>query len=311
PPPPPPKSPDPIDIKPVLQSAKPDARVHFGQAYAPTDESLAKAIIALADTLAKGDAAKLGGMLTSDAKADLDALTSSGGWEAGTSKIEAVRVVGFNDLTAGGPGGGPGGSGASTGATIQLAVQDPSGAYLLGWEAVKDADHWKFKGVEAPAGEKRRASEFDREAGGETATAGTAAPAAAPAAAAKASDPIVQGKIALYVYTECGRRIADAGGKAPDTAAIAAMTAQFAQGATGNLADEGKTALKGGTALADEFYAPLFVALQALKGSSVTDDQVLQFMSNVTGVAERTVRQKATGKVPGTAPPVTPKSRGG
>jgi hypothetical protein len=156
PPPPPPKSPEPIDIKLVLQSAKPDARVNFGQAYAPTDESLARAVIAFADALAKGDAAKFGAMLAPEAKSDLDSLTGTGGWEEGTTKIEAVRVVRLDDITSGGPGGGPGGSGASTGAMIQFAVQDPTGAYLLGWEAIKVGDKWAFKGADAPTNEQAR-----------------------------------------------------------------------------------------------------------------------------------------------------------
>jgi hypothetical protein len=306
PPPPPPRSPDPIDIKVVLQSAKPDARVNFGQSYAPTDETLARAVIAFADALARGDSAKFGSMLAPEAKSDLDTLSGSGGWEEGTAKIEAVRVVRLDDMTAGGPGGGPGGSGASTGAMVQFAVQDPTGAYLLGWEAIKVGDKWAFKGADAPNNERRLAAELD---GNSAPASSGAAPAASSApAAAAASDPVTQGAIAAYILVECNRRIATAAGIAVDTAGISKAAAGFGLNAAQleGLADTGKASLKSGTQLKDEFFTPIFTALKAqaeATGGKVTEDQVIQFISAVSGNGERTVRIKlGLVKAPGGAP---------
>jgi hypothetical protein len=267
-------------------------------------------VIGLADAIAKGDSSKLGGMLTPEAKADLDVLTSGEEWDLGTAKIEAVRVVSLNDLTPGGPGGGPGGSGASTGATIQLAIQDPDGAYLLGWEAVKVDDRWAFKGVEAPADEKRRAVDFDAAAGGDTpAAASGSSPAAAPSAAAALGK---DGEIAFFVFWESQRRMVEAGGTAVNDAVVTAMVSQFgaSAGNPGDIAAAGKNALRSGGTLQDPFIPMIFMALKTNAGS-VTDDQVLQFISNVSGMPLKIIREKALGGLPGGIPAGVPGSGGG
>jgi len=167
-PPPPPPPPEPVQISPIMQSAKPDARVHFPQAHAPTDESLARAVISLADAVAKGDASKLGSMVDADTRTTLDYLTGSGEWDEATAKIEGVRVVHIEDLSDGGQ--------QSTLANVNIAVQEPGSAYLMGWTALKAGDKWTFRQAPSDNGTRGRASEFD---GGEpdAAPSETAAPA--------------------------------------------------------------------------------------------------------------------------------------
>ena len=188
PPPPAPVVPDPVQVDALMQAAKPDARVQFPQAKAPIDESLAKAVIALADTLAKGDADKLKGMLddSKEGKPTLEALVTSGEWDDSYKTIEAVRVV-FLDPS-------PNDQTQATSASLALAVQEPGGAYIMGWSASRSGDGWSFKGLKCSASVKARASDWDESGSSLLAVGGSsAAPLAAgtdaAAAAAKSNNP--------------------------------------------------------------------------------------------------------------------------
>ncbi|MFA6044476.1 MAG: hypothetical protein WC718_05790, partial [Phycisphaerales bacterium] len=130
-----------------------DKRVQYAQAAAPVDESLARAVINFADSLAKGDAGKIGPMLDASAKGVLDSLSASGEWDESTSKIEAVRVVGLSDLS--------GGQVHSSGAIFYTAIQEPGAAYVLGWAGTRAGDAWVFTGAPSTPATRARASEFD------------------------------------------------------------------------------------------------------------------------------------------------------
>lgn len=98
PPPPPPvtkvvEEPPALSMTTIAQELKADSRVSFASGVTITDEGFARAAVKLADAIARGDAAKLGAMLTRKGKGVLDELTSSGGFTDATKPIEAVRVV--------------------------------------------------------------------------------------------------------------------------------------------------------------------------------------------------------------------------
>lgn len=98
PPPPPPPKPvkvedPPVDIKAVLQAAKADRRVAVAPGIATNKEALVKAVIALADGLAKGDDKKFSGLIDPASRAQVKSLVTNGQWAEATKKIEAVRVV--------------------------------------------------------------------------------------------------------------------------------------------------------------------------------------------------------------------------
>jgi hypothetical protein len=150
PPPPPPKAPDPIQVDPVLQSMKPDARVQFPQSAAPFSEDLARAIIGLADDFAKGDATGVRKRLAPADQATLDALVGAGDWDASVKKIEGVRVVGVSHS-------GPDASSA----TFGLAFQEQGQAYVVGFAASKSGSGWVIGGANSPTETKPRASDFD------------------------------------------------------------------------------------------------------------------------------------------------------
>jgi hypothetical protein len=121
--------------------------VQFPEASAPTDESLARAVINFADALAKGDADKLRPMLDPVGKQVLDQLTASGDWDESTGKsIEAVRV---SKLSGSDP------------ASLRLAIQEPGSAYALAWSVRSNEGAFIFAGAPIPNVTFPRASDFD------------------------------------------------------------------------------------------------------------------------------------------------------
>lgn len=154
PPPPPPKvepPPEPVDIGALIQQLHPDARVKFADGQSPADRTLAEGVIHLADMVAKGDSAGLHKMLDRPAQTVLDELVSKGDWTGETKKIEQVRVVYLSDTSERHP----------ESAMVAIAIQDPGGAYLLGWSGKRDGDNWTFAAAPTPPDIHARASDFD------------------------------------------------------------------------------------------------------------------------------------------------------
>jgi hypothetical protein len=69
---------------------KADPRVQFAPDVQLTDEEVARAIISLADALARGDAGAVSGLVSKSARPTIEAINDLGGF---TSDVEAVRVV--------------------------------------------------------------------------------------------------------------------------------------------------------------------------------------------------------------------------
>lgn len=93
--PPPPPAPTTIKLEDLAQEMRVDARVQFTpeMEIEESQSDLARAVISMADAVAKGNADTLRPMLTRNAQALLDDLQDKGEWEDATGKIEAVRVV--------------------------------------------------------------------------------------------------------------------------------------------------------------------------------------------------------------------------
>lgn len=151
PPPPPPApvqhtpAPRPVEVDGLLQAMQADSRVQFPQEQAPENEELARAVIRLADALAKGDSETFRSLLDRPSQAVLDDLLGTGEWYEATAKIEAVRVVKLDE-----------GTGA-----LQVAVQEPGRAYLLAWTAMPAFESFVFAASPAPGGTRARASDWD------------------------------------------------------------------------------------------------------------------------------------------------------
>jgi hypothetical protein len=155
PPPPPPPPPKQVARPVDAQSFVSDPRVQFPQEHAPTDESLAQAVADFTSALAKGDNNALSAMLDAPGRAILTEQVQTGAWERETSNIETVRVVALNR--------------DGENANLTVAVQDPRGAYLLGWKAARtNADAWVFGGAPAPDARAPRASDLDDAVASET-----------------------------------------------------------------------------------------------------------------------------------------------
>lgn len=178
PPPPPPPVAALVDVDALMQTVRPDARVQFPAAKAPRSEPLARAVIALADAIAKGDSDAFGKLITEDAKSDLSALTSGGEWEEALKNIEAVRVVRLE---------GTGEESAPASAIVSLALQDSKGSYVLNWSGVLADGSYIFDGMRSPREVRRRADEWDT--GGWDYVAPVAGSGAVPAPVPEAPKP--------------------------------------------------------------------------------------------------------------------------
>lgn len=143
-PPPPPPPPPEVNFDALLQTERADPRVQIAPAVETSDEDLARATIALAGALARGDADAMRSLVVDEAEPVVDTLVQTGGWADATGSIEAVRVT------------------ALSGTSATLAVQDAGGAYPLVWTVVRGEDGvTRFNGEPAPDVELGRASEFD------------------------------------------------------------------------------------------------------------------------------------------------------
>ncbi len=69
----------------------------FAEGATTNKEALAKAIIDLADAIARGDDKKFAGLIGPEEKTLLRSLTSSGDWKEETSRIEGVRILNIRE----------------------------------------------------------------------------------------------------------------------------------------------------------------------------------------------------------------------
>lgn len=282
---------------------KPDARVQFPQSHAPIDESLARAVVSLAESVAKGDADAFGKLLDTSGRATLDSLTSSGDWDLHTKKIEAVRIVSLSQT--------PQGEKEAATCMLTLAVQEPGAAYAMGFAADKANGAWTFKGAESPGGTRARATDWDGTASSATASAMPALPPgidpAAAAAMAQAMGGVDEILIMGYAALDLVRRIETASGSTLNSAQKDQAMAAFGQlppGALEELKTQARAKIDAGVQLSNEKIAMLVKSgdsIAAQLGNKVTHDQVVQFVSNILGIPDAKVRQ-AIGELPGTLP---------
>jgi hypothetical protein len=256
---------EPIKIDGVLSAMKPDARVQFPQAAAPVDESLAKAVVNLSNSLVKGDSDGFAKLLDADGKSALDALVGGGEWDASTSRLEAVRILSIEDLQP------QAGSNSMTAARILMAVQEPGDAYVLAWSAFKRSLGWEFSAATAPEGSKARASDWDN------------ALTAGPAAGGSGAD--ISAVIA-WAKTEMTRRMDSANKNNGVAAPMPKPDATIA------------AAIEAGLDPTPEDIKALVDIGTSKRGEGnnvVTEDKVYQFVSQILGMTESAVRDLAKG----------------
>ena len=122
-PPPPPASP--------LEQINLDRRVEFPESQEPSTVDIAQAVADFAAVFAKSDASSARRMMMPADQAVLDQLVERGAWSDSASEVEIVRVVSLTEKSNGQ-------------VEIGLAVQQPSGAYLIGWRGENTGGGWSF-----------------------------------------------------------------------------------------------------------------------------------------------------------------------
>ncbi|TVQ32764.1 MAG: hypothetical protein EA376_05220 [Phycisphaeraceae bacterium] len=148
-PPPPPQVQQPrqVEQRASLDDIRMDARVQFPEERLPRSQELADAIASLASAIASGDSSAMRGVLDGPSEATLASLVASGDWERETENVEAVRIVALEE--------------SDDNVRLGLAVQDASGAYLLGWEARNAGGRWLFAGLPVASATGVRAADLD------------------------------------------------------------------------------------------------------------------------------------------------------
>lgn len=123
------------------------SKVQFPAELMPDNEDEARGVASLANAIAAGDADNLAGMLDRADAAVLSELRESGDWERSTAAMTAVRVVSLQ----------------STGSSVRvgLALEDPAGAYLLGWEGTQSRGEWTFRALPVVSPPASKASDLD------------------------------------------------------------------------------------------------------------------------------------------------------
>jgi hypothetical protein len=152
PPPPPPKAPDPIQVDPVLQSMKPDARVQFPQSAAPfLGGSGAGRSSAWPMTSRRATRPVCASGWRRRIRRRWDALVGAGDWDASVKKIEGVRGRGR-----------PPTAGRTPRRRRSVSRSRSRGqAYVVGFAASKSGSGWVIGGANSPTETKPRASDFD------------------------------------------------------------------------------------------------------------------------------------------------------
>lgn len=110
-----------------------DPKVVFPRTHSPSSRDIAEAVASLAGAIAEGDSRSLHPMLDKPNQVILDDLVQTGAWQQSTGSISQVRVCTLEE------------NGQSI--LVGLGVEDPDGAYLLGWSGERLGGGWLFSGI--------------------------------------------------------------------------------------------------------------------------------------------------------------------
>lgn len=121
--------------------------VQFPIERIPANESAARAVASLANAIAQGDSEALRSMLDRADVGVLEFLVSTGAWAESTDAATVVRVCALEatDNTM----------------RVGLGIEDPSGAYLLGWRGEESRGAWRFAAIPVASPPAAQASDLD------------------------------------------------------------------------------------------------------------------------------------------------------
>lgn len=130
-------APAPVAVQSVdpMEGIQLDAKVTWPEKFTATTPEQARAIAALANALARGDADAAKGVLEQSDRDVLQDLMTFGDWADETKGLQAVRVCVLNHADD------------KRGVTLGLGVQDAMGAYMLAWTGAETDSNWVFTGM--------------------------------------------------------------------------------------------------------------------------------------------------------------------
>lgn len=290
PPPPPPPKPDRVTLSTLMTGV--DERVQFPQEKAPYDRSLAEAVISFAGALAAGDETAFGDALDGNTRGVLDGMVADGTWYESADKIEAVRVVYLAQS--------PDEEEHASSAEFVLAVQEPDGAYTLGWSATKTDGGWVMSPVFTADATRPRASDWDSDSFAEfTAasdwTGGTGDAGASGSASALGPDSAV----AFYFSQETFRNLLGAEYEQlsdhMDLSAVSKATGvNITKEGLEDLIREGERLVKGGSRPNPMMVKMLAMQIKAMGpalGKSWDDTAIVKAMADALGISQEEMQK--------------------
>lgn len=290
--PPPPPPPVRIELAPLMRGV--DARVQFPDGKAPYDATLAEAAISFAGALASGDDGAMGGMLDTSGRGILDSMLADGTWFDATGEIEAVRVVCMTQQ--------PDGADEADYGEFVLAIQEPGGAYTLGWSASNTDGGWVLSPISTVDLTLPRAADWDADSIGayesERGWGGTGAdPLGTDTLAGFGDEPNYA--MLIYVMREMAPMLGGSSG-----ASTSAMNDAFMQGLVGSgqvsqaeaeqMLIDGEAAVRRGEKLST---ADAGIIVQSLlmtgpmMGLDLSEDTILKAMAGVLKISEAEMRK--------------------
>ncbi len=281
PPPPPPPKPDRVTLSVLMAGA--DSRVRFPQAKAPYDRSLAEAVIAFAGALASGDEEAFGRVIDDDARAVLDGMVADGTWYESADRIEAVRVVYLVQS--------PDEDEDASSAEFVLAVQEPDGAYTLGWSATKTDGGWVMSSLFTADAVRPRASDWDSDSFADYVSASGWSGGGASSASAPAFGPDTA--VAFFFSQETFKNLLGADYEnfrdQMDIAAIAkASGMNITEEGLDDLMKEGERLVRDGSRpspMIVKVFATQIKAMAPMMGQSWDDDTIIGAMADALGIS--------------------------
>ncbi len=149
PPPPPVAPPPPPDPSEALRRL--DSNVQFPEENLPSSLDVAEAIVAFANTFKGGDRDEVASVLSPASQDDMRTMITAREWAKIMERVEAVRVCVVEDF-------------GSSEVRLGLGIQEPDGAYLLGWEGSKVGGAWQWEAVAVGDPRAARVAQLDANA---------------------------------------------------------------------------------------------------------------------------------------------------
>ncbi|MEM1184407.1 MAG: hypothetical protein AAGI53_05315 [Planctomycetota bacterium] len=299
-PPPPPPPPARVDRTPeapvaakrlnpdsLLETLEADPKLSFAQVAAPYDYTLGEAIVNFATAIVQGDELAMGDLLDPTGQAVLDDLAATGEIFDVADTSESIRVV-YLDQT-------PDASSTANSARFVFAIKDPDGAYVVGWDGVKNGENWTFAAFEVTkdyrssteAWDSDSSTDFRPAAGAQASRGGFAPPPGVNPVAELEKNPGI-----AYFAIEMTAELVNIVGAPLDKAQIISLTATqlgIEESRLQELIDEGSEVIANGDHPDPAVIGGFVLAgrlMAAESGATIEDNQIVEAIAKVLGISQ-------------------------